>query len=202
MLLQVTIAMRGCQARCPHCQRLFLNENAMCYSHVPKCKVNGVPKQYRFPLYTPQGQDTDLEGNTPWYPCFFEDCDRFRFVELAHLKLHLLIMHMPEAYRTFGLTEYELKGYLPQSTETSLISWPGDQTLHGSVQQSSRKSRPSISVSGTSAIDLLHKPVEHNFKLLTPSEVDQYDHAPDNQRGCEPRNDRDLEDEEVHHDKT
>ena len=62
MLLQVTLAMRGCQARCPHCQRLFLNEKAMNYSHVPKCKDIGVPKPYRFPLYTPLGYDTIIEG--------------------------------------------------------------------------------------------------------------------------------------------
>ena len=63
MLLQVTLAMRGCEARCPHCLRLFMNKKAMKHSHVPKCKANGVPKPYLFPLYTPQGHDTDLEGD-------------------------------------------------------------------------------------------------------------------------------------------
>ena len=61
--LQVTLAMRGCQARCPHCQRLFLNAKAMKHSHVKKCEEGKAPKPYRFPLYTPQGHDTDLEGD-------------------------------------------------------------------------------------------------------------------------------------------
>ena len=63
MLLQVTLAMRGCEARCPHCLRLFMNKKAMKHSHVPKCEEGKAPKPYRFPLYNPQDHDTVLEGD-------------------------------------------------------------------------------------------------------------------------------------------
>ena len=57
-------------------------------------------------------------------------------------------------------------------------------------------------MSKMSAIDLQHKPVEQSYRSLTPSEVDQCDHPPDDQQSCGPRSDRDLEDEDVRHDKT
>ena len=38
--------------------------------------------------------------------------------------------------------------------------------------------------------------------MLAPSELDQYDHAPDDQKICGASSDQDLEDEDVRHDKT
>ena len=126
----------------------------MRHSHVKKCLDGAAPMPYRFPMYTPVGEDTTLEGDQPWYPCFFEGCDEFRFLKKEHLKEHLLNMHQPEAYRAFGLTVYELKGFLPQSSRTSLLPWPASRSVHGSVQQSTRKSNTTVNASKSSVINL------------------------------------------------
>ena len=63
-------------------------------------------------------------------------------------------MHQPEAYQAFGLTEWELRGWLPQSSKTSLLPWPASKSVHGSVQQSTRKSQANENATKSSVINL------------------------------------------------
>ena len=63
-------------------------------------------------------------------------------------------MHQPEAYQAFGLTEWELRGWLPQSSKTSLLPWPVSKSVHGSVQQSTRKSQANENATKSSVINL------------------------------------------------
>ena len=121
--------------------------------NVKKCEEGAAPMPYRFPKYTPVEEDTILDGDQPWYPCFFKGCDEFHFVEEAHLKEHLLNMHQPEAYMAFGLTEWELRNWLPQSSKTSLLPWPVSKSVHGSVRRSTRRSHAIENASRSSVIN-------------------------------------------------